>query len=129
MVEIRGAQRPLRALALGLVIAVAGLYASSHIEPKKGNPQMECTATECTVNFPADQAGGRTTGVGSIVIFGVPVHMGDLSPDRAELGVGPKTLYIPKGFLRQALGLEIELKRTASDGAIIVFRKDTGARN
>ena len=129
MVEIRGAQRPLLAAGLGLCICIAGLYAATYITPKKGNPQKECTANECTVNFPADRRGSKSTGVGSIEIFGRHVAMAELTNNRAELLVGPKVLYIPKGYLREALGLEIELKRTAPDGAIIVFRNNTGARN
>ena len=129
MVEIRGAQRPVLAIGVGLVITVIGLFLASKLNPDKGNPQKECTATQCTVNFPAAKQGNRNTGVGSIVIFGVPVHMGDVSVNRAELGVGAKTLYIPMGFVREAGGMQIELKRTASDGAIIVFRKDESARN
>ena len=129
MVDVRGAQRPLLALGLGLAIATAGLYAATYINPKKGSPQKECTATECTVNFPAESRGSKTTGVGSIEIFGRHVAMAELTNNRAELLVGPKVLYIPMGYLREALGLEIELKRTAPDGAIIVFRNNTGARN
>ena len=129
MVEIRGAQRPLRAMALGLVIAVGGLWAASHLEPKKGNPEKECTDTVCTVNFPGDKRGPRTTGVGSTVVFGIPVHMGDLSPQRVELGVGVRTFYATMGLPREIAGLVVELKRTAPDGAIVEFRKDPNARN
>jgi hypothetical protein len=129
MVEVRGAQRPLLAMGLGLVIVTAGLYAASHLNPKKGAPQKECTATECTVNFPGDKRGNKTTGVGSIEILGRHVAAGEITHNRVELLVGPKTLYIPMGYKREALGLEIELLRTAPDGAIIVFRNNTGARN
>jgi hypothetical protein len=129
MVEIRGAQRPLLALGLGLCIATAGLWAASHIEPKKGNPQKECTETECTVNFPGDKRGQRTTGVGGTDVFGVPVYMGDLSPQRVELLIGVRTFYATMGQPREIAGMVVELKRTAPDGAIITFRKDPNARN